>query len=184
MTRAVFLDRDGVINEDTGYPHKAEDLVILPGVPEALQRLRKMGFLLFFVTNQSGIGRGYYSLADFECFNAEIIECLEKQRVTIQETYLCPHRPDEACACRKPGIANLKKAEQDYAVSLPESYVIGDRQSDIDLGRNAGCYSIYVIGEPEPADVQVTGADYVADNILKAVDWIADVEQEKNKGFK
>lgn len=178
MTRAVFLDRDGVINEDTGYPHKLEDLVILPGVYEALQKLQKLGFRLFIISNQSGIGRGYYSFEDFERFNNEIIDRLEEFSIKIEETYICPHHPDDKCECRKPAIGNLKKAESDYDISLPDSYVIGDKQSDIDLGKKAGCYTVYITSNRK--DHKPKGADCIANNILNAANWIESAEKRKN----
>jgi len=180
MPRAVFLDRDGVINEDTGFPHKIEDLCLLPGVIEALQQLQCMGFLLFFVTNQSGIGRGYYSVADFNRFNNEIIQRLAKHGIRIEKTYFCPHHPEDKCECRKPGIVNLKKAEAAYGVSLSDSYVIGDRQNDIDLARGAGCRAVGVLTGDSNRNGPVTDADHVAENILEAVKWIEHVEQKKS----
>lgn len=177
MIKAVFLDRDGVINEDVGYPHKLEELTILPGVYEALQKLQKLGFLLFIISNQSGIGRGYFRIEDFERFNNEIIRRLQENGVMIEKTYICPHHPDDNCECRKPAIGNIKKAEAEYSISLPDSYVIGDRQSDIDLGKKAGCHAVFIVNEKHG---ECTGADSIAANIQSAADWIEHAEKQKN----
>ena len=102
MSRFVFLDRDGTLVRDAGYVHRIEDYALLPGVVPALRRLAAAGFGLAVVTNQSGIGRGLFSLADYHAFERHLEADLARQGVPLAASFFCPHRPDEGCACRKP----------------------------------------------------------------------------------
>jgi histidinol-phosphate phosphatase family protein len=140
----VFLDRDGTLVADPGYVHRIEDYALLPGVPEALRALGAGGFGLAIVTNQSGIGRGYFALEDFERFQAHLLEDLERAGVRIDATYLCPHRPDAGCACRKPAPGLLERARAELGADLARSWVIGDAASDVELAARAGCRSVWI----------------------------------------
>jgi histidinol-phosphate phosphatase family protein len=139
VTRFVFLDRDGTLVRDTGYPHRESDYELLPGVPAALRRLRDAGFKLAIVTNQSGIGRGMFAEADFERFQARLLADLAAERVAIERTYHCPHRPDEGCACRKPAPGLLWRARDELGADLAASWVVGDGANDVELAARAGC---------------------------------------------
>ncbi len=143
MTGAIFLDRDGTINNDSGYVHKPDDLLILPGVIEGLQLLHR--YKLFIITNQSGIGRGYYTKDEFLLFNNLLVKQLNKYNIVIENTYFCPHKPDADCDCRKPKIKHLKDAEKRYKIDLTQSYVIGDQDSDMEMGRRGGCKTVLVL---------------------------------------
>src|SRR3989338_1410999 len=98
--KAVFLDRDNVIIEDNGFVHKTEDFELLPNAIEGLKLLKK--YSMFIVTNQSGIGRGYFTMKDFEKFNNHLSQQLKKNNIKIKKTYICPHKPEDNCDCRKP----------------------------------------------------------------------------------
>ena len=102
MNKAIFLDRDGTINVDFGYVYKTQELELLPGVAEALRIFQELGYLLIVITNQSGIGRGYFTLEDAEQFNRALAQELEKHGVILNDFYTCPHAPEEHCECRKP----------------------------------------------------------------------------------
>ncbi|GJQ57835.1 MAG: HAD family hydrolase [Candidatus Scalindua sp. AMX11] len=143
MTGAIFLDRDGTINKDSGYVHKPEDLLILPGVIEGLQLLNR--YKLFIITNQSGIGREYFTTEKFLIFNNLLVRKLNENNIIIENTYYCPHVPDADCECRKPKIKHLKEAEKTYKIDLTRSYVIGDRESDMEMGRRGGCKTMLVL---------------------------------------
>lgn len=160
----VFLDRDGTLLEDPGYLHRTEDYRLLPGVVEGLQALQAAGFGLAIVTNQSGIGRGYYTLDDFETLQAHLVDDLERQGVRIEASYFCPHRPDEGCACRKPATGLLERAERELGADLSRSWVIGDAASDVELARRAGCAAVLVSEAGE-----VTRFDQAARRILAQV---------------
>ena len=138
MNSTIFLDSDGVINEDNEYVYKREDFKFLPNVTEALLKLQSH-YLLFVITNQSGIGRGYHSENDFIKLNEFMIQELKNQGVIIQETYYCPHATNHDCECRKPKTKLLEQAAKEFSISLKNSWVVGDKMSDIEMGKNAGC---------------------------------------------
>lgn len=170
MTSAIFIDRDGVIIDDPGFVHKIEDFKFLPNAVEGLKLLKN--YKLFIITNQSGIGRGIYKTEDFIVFNNHLIKELEKQDIKIEKTYHCPHKPDDNCECRKPKIKHLKEAEEEFKINLSESVVIGDRKSDVEMGKNAGCITIHVLtGDGEKHKDNVS-PDYSAKDLLDAAKWI------------
>jgi histidinol-phosphate phosphatase family protein len=140
VKRFVFLDRDGTLVRDTGYPHRPEDYALLPGVPQALRRLQDAGFALAIVTNQSGIGRGLFGEGDFERFQDLLLDDLERAGVAIARTYHCPHHPDEGCPCRKPEPGMLWRARDELGAELGASWVIGDGARDVELAAHAGCH--------------------------------------------
>ena len=146
MNKAVFLDRDGTLNVDTGYPYKPEDLELLPDVVKALTLLKAAGFLLIVVTNQSGVGRGYYSLSGVENFHNQIQKILNRSNIQIDRFYICPHTPEDKCNCRKPSPHLIYKAAEDYDIDLSVSFLLGDKQNDIESGQAAGVKS-YLISE-------------------------------------
>ena len=175
MISAVFLDRDGVINVDHGYVSTWEQFEFLAGVPEALRELQDAGYLLIVVSNQSGIGRGYYSEADLESLNQAIAQHLASTvGVTLSGFYHCPHHPTEAegefrrqCDCRKPAPGMIRQAALDHGVDVKTSILVGDKDSDIAAGRAAGVARLFkVAGSSQSAtpgaDVQlVTGLSEV-----------------------
>ena len=160
MTSAVFLDRDGVINVDHGYVSTWEQFEFLPGVPEALRELQDAGYLLVVVSNQSGIGRGYYSEADVESLNQAIAQHLDRTvGVTLSGFYHCPHHPTEAegefrrqCDCRKPAPGMIRQAVLDHGIDVQASLLVGDKDSDIEAGRAAGVARLFkVVGSLQTA---------------------------------
>lgn len=152
MNAAAFLDRDGVINEDRGYVHKWMDFTFLPGAIDALRRLQHAGFLLVIVTNQSGIGRGYYTESDYAALTACMLDALRSSNVTIHGVYHCPHAPfssiaDATCACRKPLPGLIERALADLPIARSKSFIIGDKASDIAAGRAAKLAAAYQVGD-------------------------------------
>jgi len=139
LRRAVFLDRDNTLIYDPGYIHEPEKVRLLTGVPEGLKLLKDAGFLLVVVSNQSGIGRGYFGEKDFWAVNERLQELLKPFGVQIDAFYFCPHRPDENCSCRKPKTGMIEKAAEDLGIDVSESVVIGDKDSDVELAFNCGC---------------------------------------------
>jgi len=138
MCKAVFLDRDGIINIDKEYLYKIEDFEFCDGVFEALRYFQDMGYALFIVTNQSGIRRGYYSQKDFEKLTVWMLEELKKEGIKIKRVYHCPHTPKENCECRKPKPHMLNLAIKEFDILPQKSWMIGDKPSDIMAGINAG----------------------------------------------
>lgn len=152
MTRIIFLDRDGTINKDDGYTHKIGDAQLLPNTIKGLQSLQTQGFKLIIVTNQSGIGRGFYTEEQMHKFNNHLLDELKRNNINIEAVLFCPHAPHDGCDCRKP---KTKLIEPYFTPNLDKnnSYVIGDRSSDIELAKNAGLKSVLVttgISETQP----------------------------------
>ena len=165
--KAVFLDRDGTINVDKRYPHKIEDLEIIPGAIEGLKILQKSGYSLIIVTNQSGIGRGRYTEQDYFDFRDCLHRTLLKEGIEITAEYFCPHPPNEDCNCRKPKTGMLEKAAKDFALDLSECWMIGDRYTDILAGKKAGCRTIFVLTGKEYSG-PIREADHIACDLFEA----------------
>lgn len=138
MKRAVFLDRDGTLIVEKEFLHKPEQVEFYPGAPEALNRLQDAGFLLIIVTNQSGVGRGYFSMNDVEKTHDRLIQMLSEYGVRIAKIFVAPEAPGEAGCGRKPGPQFLFDARDEFAIDLSQSYMIGDKLSDLECGWNAG----------------------------------------------
>lgn len=136
--RAVFLDRDGTINSEKEYLSDPDQLELYPGAGPALRRLQEAGYLLFIVTNQSGIGRGYYSETDMRAVNRRLAELLDADRVVLRKIYFAPEAPEQPSRGRKPSPQFLFDARDDFGVDLSQSYMIGDKLIDLECGWNAG----------------------------------------------
>ena len=142
---AAFLDRDGVINEEVHYLHEPEKTVLVPGVAEALNLIRKHGYLAVVVTNQSGIARGMYGEAEMHSVHAKIKELLAPDGADFDAVYFCPHPPTAECDCRKPQPGMLLKAAKDLGIDPAISFMVGDRAGDIEAGTQAGCKATYLV---------------------------------------
>ncbi len=169
MNKAIFFDRDGTITVDTGYPHKVKDLKFQENAIPGLKLIQNSGYKLIIVTNQSGIGRGYYTEQDYHAFMEELYFRLKKERINFDGEYFCPHISEDNCNCRKPNIGMLEKAVLDHDIDLQESWVIGDKTSDIELGRRAGCKTILVRTGNMGRDGNFnTMPNHISDNLLNA----------------
>jgi histidinol-phosphate phosphatase family protein len=136
---AVFLDRDGTLIEDTGYPRDPALVRLLPGAAHALRLLGEAGFLLVVVSNQSGVGRGLITPVEAAAVHARFVECLLGEGVRLSGAYYCPHTPGEGCPCRKPAPGLLLHAAAEHGIDLPNSFLVGDRPSDAEAAVRAGC---------------------------------------------
>ncbi len=147
--KALFLDRDGVINVDHAYVHKAEEFEFIDGIFELCRYYQKLGFIIFVITNQSGISRGYYSENDFSQLSAWMVSEFAKHNIEIKKVYHCPHHPETSgeCTCRKPHAGMLLDAKEEFDVDLQNSILVGDRERDIDAAINAGLQETYLFDE-------------------------------------
>lgn len=153
MNKAVFLDRDGVITQDPPhYAHRIDQLQVISGSAEAIKSLNENGFKVVVVSNQSGVARGYYQEKDVEIFNRAMMKELEEGGAFIDAIYYCPHYPEAKieeyrvdCDCRKPEPGMLKRAERDLDLDLKQSFLVGDKMSDIEAGIRVGCKTILVL---------------------------------------
>ncbi len=138
--KALFLDRDGVINVDHGYVGRVEDFEFVEGILELIREAESEGYLPIVVTNQSGIGRGYYSEADFEKVTAHMLEKMREAGIGIgrEQVFFCPHAPEEQCACRKPQPGMFLEAARRFDLDMPASWMIGDKATDIEAAEAAG----------------------------------------------
>jgi len=144
MKKAVFLDRDGTINVDFGYVYRPEDLRFIDGVQESLIQLQKAGFMLIIITNQSGVGRGFFTEAQAHAFNELLTEQLKKNGINIADTFMCIHSPEENCNCRKPSPKLVLEAIKKHHIDVKSSYMIGDKNSDVECGENASIKSFLI----------------------------------------
>jgi len=138
MNRAVFLDRDGTLIVEKHYLHKPEEVELFPGAGSALKRLGDAGFKLIMITNQSGIGRGYYTLADAERVNDHVCHLLARDGARIEKCYIAPEAPDQPSRVRKPAPQFLFDARDEFNLNLAESFMVGDKLIDLECGWNAG----------------------------------------------
>lgn len=181
LRKAVFLDRDGTINIDPGYIKNPDDLKLIDGAARALRKLQDAGFALVVVTNQSGVGRGYFSENDLRAVHARLDELLAAEGVKINYYSVCIHRPEAQCDCRKPLPKLL--TEGGFALGLdPElSFMVGDKILDLGAGRNAGCRSSVLVrtgwGEDSLTKLVPGQADFVAKALPEAVEWILSQEE-------
>jgi len=178
MSRFVFLDRDGTLVRDLGYTHRIEDYELLPGVVSGLRRILDGGYRLAVITNQSGIGRGYYSTEQYAAFQAHLASDLARQGVPIEASYCCPHHPEAKCECRKPRPALLHRAERELGADLARSWVIGDSTVDVELAQRGGCRGAVRVltGRDEPSD-QTTPTVYRAANFEEAAEIVLRADQ-------
>ena len=145
--KAIFLDRDGVINIEVGYLSNPNDFKIIEGTIEALKILNKKGFLLIVVTNQAGIARGYYTEDDLKDVHHKMRYVLKQHEVTLTDIFYCPHHPEftGSCNCRKPNPGMILEAKEKYNIDLDNSYMVGDTLNDIQTGIAAKCKTILVL---------------------------------------
>jgi len=178
---AIFLDRDGTLNEDPGYISDPEKVVLFPETGNALALLKKYGFLLIVISNQSGIARGLMSGKDVDAVNERINNLLSEYKVKIDAFYYCPAHPDysseDECGCRKPSAKLLYEAAKEFNIDLQKSYFIGDSVSDVQCGKNAGIKTILVRTGKGEESISILHKEnnfptFVADNLLNACNFI------------
>jgi D-sedoheptulose 7-phosphate isomerase len=170
MARLVILDRDGTINVEKHYLSDPGQLELIDNAAQGVRLLRGMGLKVVVVTNQSAVDRGYLDLEALDGIHRRLSELLRMQGAEIDAIYFCPHRPEENCRCRKPGVELLEQAASDFGADLREAFVVGDKSCDIEMGRRVGATTLLVrtgYGHRTLAD-QETSVDYVVEDLLGA----------------
>jgi len=169
LSPAVFVDRDGTIIEDRDYCSDPNDVKVFPGVPEALRRLKSNGFKIIIITNQSGIGRGLLTLEQYRTVETEVLGQLGAN--LIDATYFCPDLPGQHSICRKPAPGMIIEATREHQIDLSRSFLVGDKEIDIECAHNAGVRSIRVKTGPQ-RDATDSKADWIAQDLPAAAEII------------
>jgi D,D-heptose 1,7-bisphosphate phosphatase len=170
--KAIFLDRDGVINKDVGYLSNPDEFELLEGSLEALKILNEKGYLLIVITNQAGIARGYYSKEVLENIHEKMKDLLKRENIVLDNIYYCPHHPDftGSCNCRKPNPGMILKAQEEFNIDLEQSFIVGDTLNDVQTGINAKCKSVLVLssyGKEEQNKINSIRSHMVFKNLLE-----------------
>lgn len=170
---AVFVDRDGVLIREVNYLKRPEQVQVLKGSAEAVKALRKAGFKVVVITNQSGVGRGYFTLADLKAAHARLAADLKKRGAELDGLYFCPHVPDAGCACRKPKTLMLRRAARDLKLDLRRSFFVGDTTTDVATALAAGCTPVLVRTGKGGRDGKHPGKPAIVKrNLATAARWI------------
>ena len=177
MSRAVFLDRDGTLIEEKEYLRDPDQVALFPGAKEALKRLQDAGFKLFIVSNQSGVGRGSFTLADVERVNQRLVELLARDGVRFEKIYVAPEAPEHPSRGRKPSPQFLFDARDEFGIDLAQSYMIGDKLSDLECGWNAGVKQSILVrtgygAEQLRAYAEKLARAAIVDDVRGAAQWI------------
>jgi len=178
QSQAVFLDRDGTINEEALYLHEPDKFKLLPNAAEGIRKFQDMGYKIVIITNQPGIGMGYFKKEDFYSVNREMLRQLSKSKILVDKIYFCPHSKSEKCDCRKPGQALVQRAREELNLDLSRSVIIGDKSSDMETGKQAGMKNILVRTGFKGEDGEFPGEpDAWADDLLDAADTMLSWER-------
>lgn len=173
---AVFLDRDGTINIDFAYIKSPSNFVFIKKSKEAIKRLKEHDFSVIVVSNQSGVGRGFFTERELEQVNNYLVDELAKEDIYLDGIYYCPHTPEENCECRKPSPKMIELAASKHKLDLKFSYFVGDKLTDVETGKQAGCRTILITEDIAKLKFEAQEAwiepDYVAKDLYEAVEWI------------
>jgi D-glycero-D-manno-heptose 1,7-bisphosphate phosphatase len=167
MARLVLLDRDGTINVDTPYVSSPEQIELLPGAGEAIRLLRELGLAVVVVTNQSAIARGYLAPDGLDAVHQRLNELLARHGAAVDAIYVCPHGPEDGCACRKPAPGLAHAAAQDFSADLARAFVVGDKECDMGLAEQIGATAIRVLtgATPYPDEAARSNSHYVVKDL-------------------
>ncbi|RXI30845.1 D-glycero-beta-D-manno-heptose-1,7-bisphosphate 7-phosphatase [Arcobacter defluvii] len=164
----MYLDRDGVINHDYGYVREIDKFHFIDGVFDACKHFINLGYEIIIITNQSGIGRGYYTKDDFFKLTQWMVEEFKKHGIDILNVYFCPHSPEENCDCRKPKIGMILQSQKDFEIDLINSWLIGDKITDIETAVNANISNNILISQKKDYPELLN----IANNLLDTINII------------
>jgi D-glycero-D-manno-heptose 1,7-bisphosphate phosphatase len=172
MQKAVFLDRDGVINIEKNYLYKIEDFEFIDGVFDTLRELVKKKYKLFIITNQSGINRGYYTKKDFQILTTWMLNEFKKEKISISQVEFCPHIASDNCKCRKPNTLMIDKILKKYDIDIENSWLIGDKSSDIQCAINSNIKNTIQVKSGHIFDENESKAKYILSSIKECTNLI------------
>ncbi|MDD4951547.1 MAG: HAD-IIIA family hydrolase [Desulfovibrionaceae bacterium] len=176
---AVFLDRDGTVIQERHYLRDPDQVELIPGAARALERLKALGLKLVLVSNQSGVGRGYFSTRDVDAVHERLRAILAREGVELDGIFFCPHAPDEGCGCRKPAPGMALRAAESLGLDLGQSFVVGDKACDVDLGRAVGATAILVRTGYGAGHEALCRPEHVADDLPGAAGIIEEIIRER-----
>lgn len=186
----LFLDRDGTINVEREYLSDPDRVELIPGSADAIREANEAGIRVFVVTNQAGVARGLHSEADILAVHRRLEELLSAQGARLDALYYCPHHPEfgpppyrKVCNCRKPNTGMLRQAAETYGIDLASSFVVGDKCSDIETGKNARCGTVLVLTGYGRTEAPSCTADHVAENLFEAWKHIQKIIQKRISSF-
>ena len=184
--RFVLLDRDGTINEERNYLSDPDQVELVSGSAQAIRMLREQGLGLVIVTNQSAVGRGYFDEARLDEVNQRLCQLLEAEGAYVDRIYFCPHLPEDNCRCRKPGTGMVEQAVRDFGFDPTLAMMVGDRDSDIELGQNVGATTFLVASGygAGTAEDGKTNPDYAVKDLLEAANVILGLVSEASRPVK
>lgn len=172
MEKVVFVDRDGVVNVEKNYLYKVEDFEFIDGVFESFKHFKHLGYKIVIITNQSGIGRGYYTIDDFNKLTFWMMEQFKQKDIEISGVFFCPHSPDKGCSCRKPNTGMIDQASELFDIDFKNSWLIGDKDSDIQTAYNSDIPNTIQVLSGHKFDINSSKALYVVNSIKEAKDII------------
>jgi D-glycero-D-manno-heptose 1,7-bisphosphate phosphatase len=170
--KVIFLDRDGVFNQEVGYLHEIENFKFIDGIFEACKYFQSSGFKVVIVTNQSGIARGYYQETDFHILTQWMLAQFYNQDIDILDVFFCPHGPNSTCKCRKPEPGMLLEARDKYCINMTESWMIGDKETDIDAANAAGVTNTILVKSERTINWTASKAKFILESIKDSTQFI------------
>ena len=172
--KAIFLDRDGVINKEVNYLYKIENFEFINGIFESCLYFQNLGYIIIIITNQSGISREFYSDNDYQKLSAWMLEEFSKHGIIIQDTFYCPHGPESNCRCRKPKPGMFIEAKNKHNINMKESWMIGDSEIDIQSANGADIQNTILVRSGKKIIGPTSNAKFILDSIRDAPNFILD----------
>jgi D-glycero-D-manno-heptose 1,7-bisphosphate phosphatase len=172
QTKAIFLDRDGVINKEKNYLYKKEVFEFIEGVFESCKYFQEIGYQLIIVTNQSGIARGYYQVEDFHQLTKWMLKYFNDRGIEILDVFFCPHGPDSTCNCRKPKPGMLLEAKEKYNINMESSWMIGDKEADVGAANAAGIENTILVKTGHDIDEDNSKARFILKSMQDTIELI------------
>ncbi len=172
QTKAIFLDRDGVINKEKNYLYKKEVFEFIEGVFESCKYFQEIGYQLIIVTNQSGIARGYYQVEDFHQLTKWMLKHFNDRGIEILDVFFCPHGPDSTCNCRKPKPGMLLEAKEKYNINMESSWMIGDKEADVGAANAAGIENTILVKTGHDIDEDNSKARFILKSMQDTIELI------------